>query len=250
MKTITQKATHRTGGEMAYYKFLSEYGLGERGRWPWPLPIKNKDGSWTSGDWTPALNGDPINCKYGYHFCELPDLPVWCLATLYELEVEPGGMVIRYDDKSATTARCRLVRQIEAWDERTARIFACDCAVRVLPIFERKRPGDLRPRWAIETARRYVDGHATDAELAAAVDAAQDAAMAAAMAVAGDADWLIARDAAKAAASAAARNAALGAARGAASFVARSANYIFHDTERQWQADHLAKLLDLEGHND
>jgi hypothetical protein len=39
-----------------------------------------------------------------------------------------------------------------------ARIFACDCAERALPIFERERPDDKRPREAIATARRFATG--------------------------------------------------------------------------------------------
>ena len=64
---------------------------------------------------------------------------------------------------------------------RLERLFACDCAERVLPIFERSRPGDVRPREAIAVARRYAVG--------AASEAARAAARAAAWAVARDAAW-------------------------------------------------------------
>ena len=83
----------------------------------------------------------------------------------------------------------RLVRHFRAW-----------CAEQVLPIFERERPGDMRPRQAITIDR---DDKATDA---AAQDAAWDAAWAAAEA---------AEAAAEAAARAAARAAAWDAARAA-----------------------------------
>jgi hypothetical protein len=73
--------------------------------------------------------------------------------------------------------------------DRLARIFACDCAERVLPIFEREFPNDARPRTAIAVARRFAAGDATEAERAAARDAARDAAGAAAGAAAGDAAW-------------------------------------------------------------
>jgi len=77
--------------------------------------------------------------------------------------------------------------------DRLARLFACDCAEHVLPIFEQKNPGDKRPRKAIEVSRRYANGEATREELdaagAAAEAAAGDAAEAAAEAAAGDAAW-------------------------------------------------------------
>ncbi len=39
------------------------------------------------------------------------------------------------------------------WFDRERRLFACDCAERVLPIFERAHPGHSGPRRAIEHAR-------------------------------------------------------------------------------------------------
>ena len=73
-------------------------------------------------------------------------------------------------------------------DTRTPRLWACDCAERVLPIFESDRPGDLRPRDAIRASRRYARGEigaaARDAAWAAAGAAAWDAAGAAAWAAA------------------------------------------------------------------
>ena len=57
-------------------------------------------------------------------------------------------------------------------DAKTPRLWACDCAERVLPIFESDRPGDLRPRDAIRASRRYARGEIG----AAARDAAWDAA--------------------------------------------------------------------------
>ena len=70
--------------------------------------------------------------------------------------------------------------------------FAADCAEEVLYLFERERPGDDRPRKAIEAARAFARGEITDA--------ARAAAGAAARAAAGDAAWDAAWDAARAAA--------------------------------------------------
>src|SRR3954452_18691424 len=41
-------------------------------------------------------------------------------------------------------------------DQRTMARWALDCAERVLPIFEVVRPGDVRPRRAIEIGREWV----------------------------------------------------------------------------------------------
>ena len=65
--------------------------------------------------------------------------------------------------------------------DKLARLFACDCAQEVLPIYERLVPGDDRPRKAVETARAFALGAATSEELAAAraaARAAEDAAWA------------------------------------------------------------------------
>jgi hypothetical protein len=96
-------------------------------------------------------------------------------------------------------------------DDRTLRLFACDCAERVLPLYEAEYPDDDRPRKAIETARRYADGQATEDELAAARAAARAADLVADLVAAG---------------------AAAGAADSAA--------------EREWQVNHLIEMLEGE----
>jgi hypothetical protein len=89
-------------------------------------------------------------------------------------------------------------------NKRLCRLFAADCAESVLPIFERHRPDDDRPRHAISVGR---DPNSTDAARAAA-GAAAWAAWAAAWDAAGDAAWAAAGAAARAAAGAAAGDAA------------------------------------------
>ena len=72
---------------------------------------------------------------------------------------------------------------IELDRDKIARLFACDCAESVLPIFESEKPDDPRPRKAIQAARYYAVGLITAQER----DAAGAAAWAAAGAAAGDA---------------------------------------------------------------
>ena len=73
------------------------------------------------------------------------------------------------------------------------RLFACDCAEQALPIFEKVYPDDKRPRKAVETARLFAEGKATQKELDAARyaagTAARTAAWYAARAAAGAAAW-------------------------------------------------------------
>jgi len=70
--------------------------------------------------------------------------------------------------------RARLIARVDTWSDSAARLFAADSAARVLRIFEAERPGDDRPRRAIEVARAYARGEATADDLAAAWDAARD----------------------------------------------------------------------------
>ena len=95
---------------------------------------------------------------------------------------------------------------------RLSRHFAAWCAEQVLPIFERERPDDMRPRQAIAVAR---DDAASESDRAAAWAAARAAARAA--------TWDAAWDAAQAAAWAAARDAAWDAAQAAAGDAAQAA---------------------------
>ena len=190
----------------------------------WSLPVENPDGTWTPGEWMPEIQGELELCANGYHLTDTEHLLDWLNATIYE--AEPSEERIESDDKIV----CRSVRLLRKmhWDDRVARLFACDCAARVLPIYEKDYPKDKRPRHAVEVARLYADGKASESELAAARDAATDAAM--------DATWAAAWDAAWAAVWAAARAAAWAAARTAA----RAAAW---DKEHKWQVKRLMWYL-------
>jgi hypothetical protein len=168
--------------------------------------------------WTPRV-ADLVICERGWHACRWGDAVHHISDELWICELD--GPVVEGDDKVAG-ARLRLVRRVDAIDERTLRHFAADCAEEVLPTFERERPDDDRPRKAIEAARNFAAGKISAAARDAARAAARDAAAAGAAA----------RDAAWAAAGAAAW-AAAGAAAGAA---ARDAAW---DGARAWQADRL-----------
>jgi hypothetical protein len=121
--------------------------------------------------------------------------------------------------------------------EKNLRLFACDCAERVLRRERRAgREPDKRSWRAIAVAREFARGRATKNELAAAWAAAWAAARAAAEAAAEAAARAAARAAAWAAAEAAAW-AAVRAAAWAAAWAAAEA------AEKKWQIRQLRKYL-------
>lgn len=153
-----------------YYKVLNEDGSAcYGGHGQWSLPHDGKP-----GEWMPDIVGELVLCENGYHLCREGNLLDWLGPAIYEAEA--GGGIVDGDNKIACT-RARLLHRLK-WDERIARLFACDCAEQVLPLFEQKYPDDARPRQCIETTRRFANGEATDEELAAAGAAAGAAAKA------------------------------------------------------------------------
>ena len=212
-------------------KFLTADGRGPQSNFKWPQP----------GEWV-ETKGELSACHNGVHAATLAQALTWCDSSAWLIELD--GEIIEADYKLCAR-RGRLVRRLDAWDERSARLFAADCAERVLPIFERERPNDARPRKAIEAARAYARGEIHAAGLAAA--------RVAAWAAAGDA-WDAARDAASVAARAAAwtaaRAAAWTAARAAAGLAVNAAGMdaasaAVEDAEREWQGQRLAACLGL-----
>ena len=147
----------------------------------------------------PKVKGDLGLCTNGYHLCRPQDLIYWLNMEIYEAEYR--GEIINGDNK-VVVRQVRLVRKIETWNEKTARLFACWCARQIWHLLD-----DDRSKQAVEIAERFANGEATQDEL----DAARDAA------------WAVARDAARYVAWAAARNAAWEAARNAAWNAAREA---------------------------
>jgi len=147
---------------------LKVTGVGAESCWggsgTWFKPYSQK----RPGKWMPLIKYiEP--CERGYHVCEGEQVLQWLHDELYEVEIR--GEQIREEDK-IVAQQARLVRRITNWNERTARLFACDCAERVLHIFEEKYPDDKRPREAIEVARAYANDKATEKELIRAFDAA------------------------------------------------------------------------------
>ncbi len=200
---------------MTYYKVLDADGTARMGTGKWHLPKSRP------GKWMPKIEGDLIPCENGYHLCREQDLLGWLGPVVFEAEYK--GEIIEATDK-VVVREARLICKVETWNDRTARLFACDCAERVLHLYEDKHPDDSRVRNCIEISRRVANGDLPVSELAAA----RAAAWAAAWAAAGAAAWDAARDAA---------GDASGAAAGAAAWDASRA------AERQWQQERLMQYI-------
>ena len=111
-------------------------------------------------------------CQYGYHSSptlwdalQYANGPMACLVDVGESfgsDTDPAP-------KNVHAART-LIKAVNI--DRELRLFAADCAERVLYLFEKERPNDDRPRKAIQAARDFANGTID----AAAWDAAWDAA--------------------------------------------------------------------------
>ena len=187
-------------------------------------------GKWVPGRWR-TVNGPLVPCYRGLHLCRPDDLVRWLGPVIWEAEYE--GEVIEAKDK-VIARKARITGRVGAWNERTARLFACWCAEQALPYAAPQDRDTLAE--TIRVVRAYAEGQATDAAWSAARSAAwaaESAAQSAAWSAAESAAWSAARSAAWAAQSAA--WAAESAARSAARSAAWSA-----------QTDHLLDLLGIE----
>ena len=148
------------------YKVLQDNGQTPYGTGVWSLPTDDQH-----SDWMPAMTGKLIPCENGYHLCRREDLVSWLGPHIYTAEYR--GERIDDDDK-IVVREARLLALIVPWNERSARLFACDCATHVWPLFEQKNPTDSRPRNCIEIARKFAIGNATANEMDAARAADRD----------------------------------------------------------------------------
>jgi hypothetical protein len=189
---------------MIAYKFTGAGGTTYDG-FRWPLPAEDGPGEWVEvGERArKALTERDLCTSRVLHATDATHLLGWLNAELWAVEIdESHGLVIGPD--KIGFRRGRLLYRIERWNDRTARLFACDCAEDALKYADPDSRETLE--CAIYVARCFADGAASEADLDAAWDAARaaawDAARAAARAAAWDAARAAARDAAWAAAGA------------------------------------------------
>jgi hypothetical protein len=188
------------------------------GHGSWPLPKNGKPGKWLK------VEGELVPCQNGLHLCTPEQLLSWLGPTLWiaeagkEREVQTDKIVVR---------RARLLRQVTTWDEKSARLFAADCAEWALKQ-ERKagREPDKRSWNCVRIVRDYARGKAGEEERSAAGSAARSAAESAARSAARSAAWSAAWSAARSAWSA-----------------ADSAAW---STAQDWQTKRLLRYLKLE----
>ena len=213
---------------MTYYKVLAVDGISPQhgGSGKWFVPKGKR-----VGKWMPAIK-DISPCSRGYHFATIEQLPKWVGPTLYEIEVR--GQIIHASDKGVAE-QARLVRRIETCNDKTLRLYAADCAERVVSLYEKYHPTDTRPRKAIQAARDFANGKITAEELKTSADASNAAANAAAAA----------NSAAYAANSANAAHYANSAAYAANSANAASAAAANSAAERKWQSERLRYYLEI-----
>ena len=150
------------------YKVLRADGVPVYGLGVWNLPHDNEP-----GEWMPKIAGSLVPCKNGYHLCRREDLVRHLSECVYTAEYS-GEYIDSVNE--IVVRRARLLAPIMTWTHRTARLFACDCAERVLAIYEQHYDDDQGPRNAIASARRYAIGDAAPVELAAARAAVWNAA--------------------------------------------------------------------------
>jgi hypothetical protein len=151
---------------------------------------------------TLTIKSRPVLCERGFHASARAFDALRYAPGSLVCRVRLGGEIVVDDDKVCAQQRT-VVWMADA--TRTLHEFACWAAEGALDaIASRGETVDPRSRRAIEVKRLWLDGQATDEELAAARDAAgaaaRDAARAAAWAAAWDAAWdaawVAARDAA------------------------------------------------------
>jgi len=213
-------------GPDTLYKLLGEDGRSLYASYQWPLP-NGKPTKWQHAE------GDLVVCENGIHLAREQDILGWLGPALFVAEAK--GARIDSDDKIVVRS-ARLLYRVETWNEKGARLFACDCAERALRRVTAKYGKQGRRSWAaIRMGRRFARGEVDREALRAALAAAYAAVHTAAYAV-HTAAYAAAYAAAAAAADAAATAAAAAATAAAAAAYAAAA-------ERKWQTQRLMEYL-------
>ncbi len=141
---------------MLWYKFFAEDDTGSYSGVPWHMP-KRKD---RPGKWMPVVF--PLSmCSRGYHATTERSMATWIGPRLAIVELK-GGM-IEHENK-VCAEQARVVKFLDGWNEQTQRLFAADCAAKILHIYE-KRNKSPRPRKSIQTVRQFAYGQVSRIDL-------------------------------------------------------------------------------------
>lgn len=144
-------------------------GLGRDSEFVGKLPIGDQSGAWVEIQGPLEIDKNSLMGDHGIHLASRRWLVRYLCNELYDAEYSGET---RRDGRYFVARKVRLLRRLTNWNERTSRLFAADCAADVLMVFERQRPTDLRPRTAIDVARRFANGSASQEELEVAKGAA------------------------------------------------------------------------------
>jgi hypothetical protein len=189
------------------------------------------------------IKGSLVPCYNGYHLVTIEHITRWLGDRIFEAEFL--GEVVEADEK-VVVRKCRLIRECTGWSEKVAREFACECAERVLPLYEEQFPEDDSARNAIDTARKYANGEATLKDLSDARRAVREA-----LSLAMRREHSLRRNASENNVSWEAlktiEQVTLKSSSEAASYAATWAVVAVesYDSERQWQIDRLLQILEM-----
>ena len=121
------------------YKFINKDNKSCSGGdfdWTEYLPVKNEDGTWTPGKWTPKVS--PVLCMSGYHVCVDLNLDEQYLKEqCFVAEAYPDCLCAFSFNKRAY-ASIRLVKKVEAWNKQSIRKLVRDMSIEY-----------SRDRWAV-----------------------------------------------------------------------------------------------------
>jgi hypothetical protein len=110
------------------YKFLTSEATSPFTGFRWNLP-DGGPGSWIDAAVEP--------CRSGIHACRRDDLPLWLGRELYEIELD--GQIVAEPTK-LVASRARLLRRIDAWDDRIRDAYTHMCADRARDLAVRASP--------------------------------------------------------------------------------------------------------------
>jgi hypothetical protein len=186
----------------------------------------------------PPVHGPLLYRRNGYHLCNTENLIYHLRPVIYAAEYRGE---LRDHEWIMIVRSARLLYRYTTWNKRTARLFACDCAERVIDLCENYRVA----RHAIEVSRRFAISDADEDELSGASkdariaswNATEGSDRAATFAIisasgtvipesAADAAWVAAKQASYAAATSAGMDSV-------------------RETERKWQSMRLMEYLEV-----
>jgi len=133
----------------------------------WTTPYKTADGTWKPGKWKPgkwtwALRDSLDWWDDGVFLCHKHELIDHLGPVLYE--AESHGEYVDYQYRPVYK-KIRLLRQVETWNERTMRLFVCDCVEHAIDLCEQWGKFYFAARRWIESIRQFANGKLSNTEL-------------------------------------------------------------------------------------